>query len=196
MTHTDIISPGNVQHLPGLLTERAKRSPDALACREFNTQTQQWQDVTWQQVANIVEHRRAVLAQEQFDPGDRVAIMLRNCCEWIYFDMAALSLGLVTVPLYPNDRADNVAYILENSGAKLLLIEDLSEQPELAQHPVLKGLDRIITLSSSSTADHLPQCLSLDTWLSNIDDTTHPSPSTLKSDDLASIVYTSSLNTM
>ncbi len=191
MTHTDIISPDIAQHLPGLLTERAKRSPDALACREFNIQTQQWQDVTWQQIATIVEHRRAVLAKEQFDPGDRVAIMLRNCCEWIYFDIAALSLGLVTVPLYPNDRADNVAYILKNSGAKLLLLEDLSEQPELTQHAVLKDLDRIITLSASAADEHLPQCLSLDAWLSDIDSLTIPSPPALNPDDLASIVYTS-----
>ncbi len=187
---TDIISPDNAQHLPGLLAERAKRSPEAMACREFNAQTQQWQDVTWQQVANVVEHRRAALAKEQFNRGDRVAIMLKNCCEWIYFDMAALSLGLVTVPLYPNDRADNVAYILANSGAKLLLLEDLSEQPELAQHNVLKGLDRIITLSASPAIANLPQCLSVDTWLSDVDDYIIP-PQTLKSDDLASIVYTS-----
>jgi len=187
---TDIISLDNAQHLPGLLAERAKRSPEALACREFNEQTQQWQDVTWQQVANIVEHRKAALAKEQFDPGDRVAIMLKNCCEWIYFDMAALSLGLVTVPLYPNDRADNVAYILANSGAKLLLLEDLSEQPELAQHDALKELDRIVTLSGSQAVDNLPQCLSLDTWLSDIDEAIVPSH-TPKPDDLASIVYTS-----
>ena len=187
---TDIISPENAQHLPGLLAERAKRSPEAMACREFNAQTQQWQDVTWQQVANVVKHRRAALAKEQFNRGDRVAIMLKNCCEWIYFYMAALSLGLVTVPLYPNDRADNVAYILANPGAKLLLLEDLSEQPELTQHDVLKRLDRIITLSASPAIANLPQCLSVDTWLSDVDDYIIP-PQTLKSDDLASIVYTS-----
>jgi len=192
MTHTDIISPDNALHLPGLLAERAKRSPEALACREFNAQSEQWQDVTWQQVANIVDHRRAVLAKEQFDPGDRVAIMLKNCCEWVYFDMAALSLGLVTVPLYPNDRPDNVAYILANSGAKLLLLEDLAEQAELAQHNALKELDRIITIVASPPIAHLPQCLSLEAWLSEVDAAaTVASPPTLKPHDLASIVYTS-----
>ena len=46
--------------------------------------------------------------------GGRVAIQLRNCPEWVMFDQAALSLGLVTVPLYTDDRPDNIAYILSD----------------------------------------------------------------------------------
>ena len=189
---TDIIAPELAQHLPGLLAERVARSPDAIACRQFNEHTKHWDTVTWQQIATIVEHRKAALAAEHFNPGDRIAIMLRNCCEWIYFDMAALSLGLVTVPLYPNDRADNVAYILEHSGARLLLLEDLSTQPELAEHTILTTLDRIISLTPSSIVETLPECHSLDAWLgaSEQDDIVMPTP-VIQPNDLASIVYTS-----
>lgn len=189
---TDIITPELAQHLPGLLAERVTRSPDAIACRQFNEHTQQWDTVTWQQIATIVEHRKAALAAEHFNPGDRIAIMLRNCCEWLYFDMAALSLGLVTVPLYPNDRANNVAYILEHSGARLLLLEDLSTQPELVEHTILTTLDRIISLAPSAAVETLPECRSLDAWLgaSEQEDIVTPTP-VIQPNDLASIVYTS-----
>jgi long-chain acyl-CoA synthetase len=188
---TDIISLKLAKHLPGLLAERVSRSPDSIAYTQFNEQNQQWETITWQQVANIVEHRKAALAAEHFQPGDRIAIMLRNCCEWVYFDMAALSLGLVTVPLYPNDRADNVAYILEHSGARLLLVEDLSKQADLAQHPALTALDRVLSLIHSPTVDTLAECRSLDTWLGEDNDKHVITTPLIKPDDLASIVYTS-----
>ena len=44
--------------------------------------------------------------------------MLRNSPEWVTFDQAALGLGLVVVPLYTQDRADNVAYISATPAAR------------------------------------------------------------------------------
>jgi long-chain acyl-CoA synthetase len=52
------------------------------------------------------------LARENIPPGERVAIMLRNCPEWVTFEQAALRLRLVVVPLYTADRPENAAYIL------------------------------------------------------------------------------------
>jgi long-chain acyl-CoA synthetase len=46
--------------------------------------------------------------------------MLRNCPQWLMFDQAALSLGLVVVPLYTVDRPDNVAYIVNDADVKLV----------------------------------------------------------------------------
>jgi long-chain acyl-CoA synthetase len=49
--------------------------------------------------------------------------MVNNCPEWFMFEQAALGLGLVVVPLYTNDRADNVCYVIEDAGIKLLFIQ-------------------------------------------------------------------------
>ncbi len=59
--------------------------------------------------------------------------MLKNCVEWVIFDQAALGLGLVTVPLYLDDRPDSAAYILNHSGAKLLLVEGKFQHKKLAE---------------------------------------------------------------
>ena len=72
-----------------------------------------WVDVTWAEVAREVARFQAALAREGLKPGERVALCLRNRVEWVCFDQAAASLGLVTVPLYFDDRPDNMAYLPE-----------------------------------------------------------------------------------
>ncbi len=189
-THTDIIPLNIAKHIPGLFTERVKRSPDSIACRQYNETSQQWFQLTWREMDQSVAQWRSAFAKENLDPGDRVAIMLRNCMEWVFFDLAALSLGLVTVPLYPNDRADSAAYILHNSNAKLLFINDLTDQQELADHEVLSTLNRVITLTTAVPPASVSNAVTLGSWLSNAEKPT-ASLTDIDPHSLASIVYTS-----
>jgi len=189
-THTDIISLDIAKHLPGLFAERVRRSPESIACRQYNEISQQWYQLTWREMEQSVALWRAAFANENLQQGDRVAIMLRNGMEWVFFDLAALSLGLVTVPLYPNDRADSAAYILQNSNSKLLFINDIFEQKELVEHAVFNQLQRVITLTSSVINSSPVNCLTLDVWLNNAQDIV-PSQAPIDPHSLASIVYTS-----
>jgi long-chain acyl-CoA synthetase len=68
-------------------------------------------------VFELAARWQAALRQENLHPGDRVAVMLKNCLEWVLFDLAALGLGLVTVPLFVKDRPENFAFILTETGA-------------------------------------------------------------------------------
>ena len=109
--------------LDGLLRERVKRTPDLVAYRAYNEQHKNWRDYTWAQINHQVARWQAALEKEGLKPGDRVAVMLKNSPEWAIYDQAALGLGLVVVPLYTQDRPENVAYIINDSGCKALLIE-------------------------------------------------------------------------
>ena len=122
----DVIEPAVAGTLDGLFFERVKRSPDAPAYRHFTGKGQagEWVDYTWRQAFDEVCRWRAALAAEGLEEGDRVAVALRNCPDWAFFDMAALSLGLVVVPLYTDDRPDNTAYILADSQSRVLLLQD------------------------------------------------------------------------
>ncbi len=188
-SHTDIISIESAVHLAGLFAERVKRSPDDLACRQFDDLTQTWQVFSWEQMDQSIAIWRAALANEKLNVGDRVAIMLKNCREWVFFDIAALSLGLVTVPLFPNDHAENAAYILADSGAKLLLLEDFSQQEELAKQPVVVGLNHIVSLKHASEVS-LANAISLENWLPD-NKVSVAAKEGIDPHDLASIVYTS-----
>ncbi len=109
--------------LDGLFRARVQRTPDLVAYKAWSEQHRHWRDYTWAQMDRQVARWQAALEKEGLQPGDRVAVMLRNSPEWVMFDQAALGLGLVTVPLYTQDRADNVAYILGDAGCRVLLIE-------------------------------------------------------------------------
>ncbi|HEY5993966.1 MAG TPA: long-chain fatty acid--CoA ligase [Gallionellaceae bacterium] len=119
----DTIKPEDAVTLGGLFLERVKRTPSTVAYRYFDVHKEQWLDLTWAQMREQVARWQAALLRENLQAGDRVAIMLRNCPQWVMFDQAALSLGLVVVPLYVVDRPDNVAYIVNDSGVKVVLFE-------------------------------------------------------------------------
>ena len=128
----DVISPQQAVTLHGLFLERVRRSPDKIAYRYFDVRQSVWVDLSWSQMLKQVARWQAALAKEGLAKGDRVAIMLRNCPQWVMFDQAAMSLGLITVPLYTVDRADNIAYIVNDSEVKVMLFETASQWNELS----------------------------------------------------------------
>src|SRR5262245_14535017 len=104
---TDIIAPDQVKTLSALFRERVRRMPDKIAYRQYDEEREQWFDTSWREMADEVGRWQVGLRACGLVRGDRVAVMLRNCREWVMFDQAALGLGLVTVPLYTEDRAEN-----------------------------------------------------------------------------------------
>jgi len=187
---TDVISAQQASTLAGLFRERVQRSPDAIAYRHFDPDTEQWQDTSWQSVAGTVARWQQALQAEQLQAGDRVAVMLGNCREWVVFDQAALGLGLVVVPLFVNDSPENLAYVLKDSGAKLLLTQGslqwqqftrVSDQPH--------DLQRVITLDYIEHQED-PRLQWIGDWLPSRQDYKLIAQES-SSDELATIVYTS-----
>ena len=86
--------------------------------------------------------------------GDRLALMIPNSVMWVAIDQAAAGLGIITVPLYPNDREDNVHYILEKTDSKLLLI-DTYDQYELSKNFLheIDALEFIVTVNEIENTD-------------------------------------------
>ena len=118
-----IITPEQAVTLHGLFLERARRTPEGVAYRYFDASKNAWLSLTWAHMREQVARWQAALVREGLAAGDRVGIMLRNCPQWVMFDQAASSLGLVVVPLYVVDRPDNVAFIINDAGLKVLLFE-------------------------------------------------------------------------
>lgn len=141
----NLISIEEARTLDGLFAERVRRSPDKPAYQYHSRRDKAWKTYSWAEMANAVARWQVALRAEGLVAGDRVAVLLRNCPDWIVFDQAALSLGLVTVPLYNDDRPDNIAYVLEDSGARLLFAQDVGRWQRLASALSADGpLQRVV----------------------------------------------------
>ncbi len=159
----DVITPEDAGTLHGLFVERARRSRDKVAYRYFKQEV--WRDITWGAMFSEVARWQAALLQERVVAGDRVAIMLRNCPQWIMYEQAAMSLGLVVVPLYTVDRPDNVAYIINDAQVKVLLFENAEQWQDL--HTVrdqLGGVQCLVSLDRIEGHDE-PRLKFVDDWL-------------------------------
>ena len=179
--------------LDGLFSERVRRSPQLIAYRSYDQIAEKWIDHTWLQIEKEVARWQAALTNEGLVAGDRVAVMSRNCPEWVIFDQAALGLGLVVVPLYTEDRAENAAYILGDSGARLLLLEDQIQWQSLKiLRAQMSRLFRIVAINSfeNYTKENIDSDLTtLCDWLpAKSGEVQHAKH---KPNDLATIMYTS-----
>ena len=184
-----IITPEQAVTLHGLFLERVKRTPDAIAYRYFDTHQEVWLSLTWAQMREQVTRWQAALLRENLSVGDRAAIMLRNCPQWVMFEQAAMSLGLVVVPLYTVDRPDSLAYIINNAQVKVLLFETNEQWQALRTvSNQLGGVQRFVSLDNIPASDE-PRLKCTNEWLP-VQATLQPERERRR-DELATIMYTS-----
>jgi long-chain acyl-CoA synthetase len=157
---TDFISAAEAMSLPGLFAARVQRSPETIAYQQYDAKTDSWRDYSWQDMHALVSRWRVALANENLQPGDRVATLLGNGIDWVCFEQAAQSLGLVMVALYTTDTPTNLSYILADAGVRVLLVEDLSQWQSLADKcEELSALQRIWCLHKGDGAKHQERIL-------------------------------------
>ncbi len=139
----------------------------------------QWKKYSWQEVANYVQALALDLQSKGLGKGDRVAIISQSSMAWTIADLAILSCGAITVPIYPTYPAERIAYILENADVSLLFVENTETKEtvekaiaEFSNPPVVILLNHDFIATDFKPNTQFDDC--------NI----HPQ-------DVASIIYTS-----
>ena len=145
-----------------LLDERAKRDPDG-AMIEYKTEDGTWQPYSAQVFRDMVIDLAKGLIGLGVNKGDSVAIVSRTRWEWTALDMAIMSIGALTVPVYETNSASQVSWIFNDSKVTLAIAEDdgqrdkiesvRSEVPTLRNVFVIEagGLNAIKTYGESVT---------------------------------------------
>lgn len=142
------------QCLGALFRARVASSGPAAAYTEYSPERRDWVDRSWNEVAARVAAIQAALAREGAAVGDRIAILLRNGVWWVCVDQAALGLGQVPVPLYVGDTPGDIAYVLEDSAARLLVVERANDWQAIAQRcRGLPDLERVLVLEPAQGTD-------------------------------------------
>ena len=107
-----------------------QQQPDAVWLRQPVAGV--WHDFTWRQVDEQARRLASALLALGCAPGERVALLAKNCAEWFISDLAIQLAGLVSVPLYPLQAPEQIAYVLEHADCKVILVGKLDEPDKLA----------------------------------------------------------------
>jgi len=92
-----------------------------------------WQTWTWHQAADEAKKVASGLRSLGLKPGDHVALLSKNCAQWVIADIAIMMAGCVSIPIYPTLSAHSIFPILHHSDAKAIILgklDDFAQQKE------------------------------------------------------------------
>jgi len=174
------------------LLQRHAGTPDKVLYRQWEAgaaadgsgEAAAWRDYTVAQVIALAARWQQAFRARGFEKGDRIAVCLKNSVQWVAIDQAALGLGMVVVPLYVIDNAENIAWCVGNSEARLLVLDTPRALPRLRElMPSLPAVVCIEAAGASAAGERVDAFLPADAPPFEV----HP----MEPDALATIVYTS-----
>ncbi|MEU1540271.1 AMP-dependent synthetase/ligase [Actinacidiphila glaucinigra] len=128
MTDTQTLIENRPPSVASLFLERVEATPDAEAYRfpvaSADGGPDSWKSLTWKQAAERVHAVAAGLMDLGVRPEERVAIASATRVEWILADLGVLCAGAATTTVYPSTNADETAFILADSGSRVLIAEN------------------------------------------------------------------------
>ncbi len=112
-----------------------------------------WKPLTAAELYGRVRALAAVLEKWGVKKGDRVAIVSENRWEWAVTDFAALAIGAVDVPLYPTLAADQIGYMLKDSGAKVAVVASQEMLEKVRGGGELLQLEHVVVMDEGEFGD-------------------------------------------
>ncbi len=106
-----------------------------------------WVELTYDDYLKKIFHFQTLLKEKKIKKGQFVALISNTRWEWATFDVAALSMGVVLVPIYPNLSDDDVEFILNHSECALAILENSK---------IAEQFNRVCTKLSEKTKQQIP----------------------------------------
>lgn len=181
--------------LPRLFAEAVEKGRDRPAYHEkFDGR---WQVTSFTRLRERVHGVARYLIDRGLEPGDRAALIAHNCTEWPVVDMGMHHAAVANVPIYPSSSAEQILYILADSGARVAFVENPKQlaklreirdrAPSLVEVVVLRPGDQALEEGERALADIEAEYSAR----LELDDGIEARVGALVPEDLASIVYTS-----
>lgn len=180
-----------VRVLPELLTHHMEKRPDLPLFTFWLPTEKTWKTINVKETVEQITRWRHALVKEGLTKGDRCAMLLPNGINAILFDQSVLANALVPVPLHAVDTAGSSSYIINDSGAKLLVTGRLNRWEAIRDtedHPAL----RTVVITGEPVQEHQDgnvRVVGLGQWLTEGNGTELPAGP--EPQDLAALVYTS-----
>ncbi|BDX33958.1 AMP-dependent synthetase [Mycobacterium antarcticum] len=155
-----------------------------------------WKSVTWQQLGDRVHLVAAGLISLGIATEDRVALASSTRYEWALADFSVLCAGAATTTLYPTTNARDIAFIVADSGSRVVIAEDQTQVDKLLERRAeLPGVERIVIIDGQGDGEFVMTLAELEAageeLLATSPDIVEKRVADLHSENLASIIYTS-----
>jgi len=158
-----------------------------------------WKTITWREVGDVVREVALGLIALGREKGDAVALLSTSRAEWVQADFAIFSAGCVTVPVYPTYPPDLIAYVVNDSGAKTIIVEDPGQLAKVLDgRDKMPALEQIVVIAGYEAPQPPKMVMTWETLRRLGRDGVAAHKSTLaervastRPTDLATIVYTS-----
>ncbi len=133
-----------------LLPLAARRYGDAPAVM-YKDESGAWVKRSYGQLLEVSRSLSLGLIGLGIEAGDKVAILANTRPEWTYFDFAALCAGATVVPIYQTNSPEECRYVLENSDAKVVIVEDDEQLEKIREvRGAVPKLEQVILMTGSS----------------------------------------------
>ncbi len=177
-----------------MFLDRVAATPDAEAFRY--PQDHSWESVTWRQVGDRVHNIAGGLISLGIAAEDRVALASSTRYEWVLVDFAVMCAGAATTTVYPTTNAGDVAYIVANSGSRVVVAENQSQVDKLLQHRAeLPDVGKVVIIDGNGDGDWVMTLAELEQMgkqlLADSPTVIDDRVATIGPDQLASLIYTS-----
>lgn len=148
-----------------------------------------WKELSWKKFSEIIYKTGNALKNNGVEENDKVAIYADNSAEWLIFDLAAMSIGAITVPIYSTNNAEQAEYIICDSQAKIILVGNQVQYD--ASFEIVQKENSLQTIIVSKKAVWVKKENTF--YLEDFIAKSSPKLEILKKefDDLATIIYTS-----
>ena len=167
----------------------AERHGD-LAAVTYKDDSGQWVSKSYREVGDIVRRLALGLIELGIEKGDKVSILANTRPEWTYFDFAALSVGATVVPIYQTNSPEECQYVLENSDAKAVIVED---DEQLAKIDAIRDrapkLEHVIRMEGTGGAVSMEELIEAGSGRS--DSEWEQRWQSVTPDDICTFIYTS-----
>ncbi|SPM42401.1 Long-chain acyl-CoA synthetase (AMP-forming) [Mycobacterium numidiamassiliense] len=177
-----------------MFLDRVTATPHTEAFRY--PQGHSWESVTWQQVGERVHQIAAGLISLGIATEDRVALASSTRYEWVLADFAVMCTGAATTTVYPTTMASDVAYIVANSGSRVVIAEDQTQVDKLVEHRAeLPDVSKVVIIDGKGDGDWVITLYELEQFgkqvLADSPNVIEERVACIGPDQLASLIYTS-----
>jgi long-chain acyl-CoA synthetase len=150
-----------------------------------------WQIISSRQYYGYVTSIARALKQWGIRKGDRVAILSENRPEWMIADFACVCSGIADVPIYSTLTAEQTAYLLRHSGARVVFLSSLEQLRKVQSIQSQTSLEKIVIMDEVAEINVIPMWSILDQATDGPDPEFDAQAHQIQPGDLATLIYTS-----